>query len=399
MAAISKASRAGGNSNGRMMNCSVSIWLLLLTNLLVFQITYQASKSGSSIDFSSLQQTDLSQLTDLGKATAKISASGGAFNPLAVPEGSTQNLPSIRVQDKSEEKRERGIYGGEGDKSHLGGFTDIDLHGISPMVWKLLVEYFGVKSILDVGCGRGISTSWFVTHGVDALCVEGSHDAVMQSMLPDPSTQIVEHDFSRGPYWPAKTYDAVWCVEFLEHVGRNFHQNYLPVFRKAGIIFATKSNWGGWHHVEVHEDTWWIQKFELYGFKYSPELTQKVRQEAGKETSQKGTAPNGGTYNPQHLWLSIMVFLNPAVGALPQHHHLLAEDGCYDAASGVGKILHRKCGSDPHATEETALDSNWEALTLTDEMDRKWEELVKKNVQPVDDTTHIGARGVKASKI
>ncbi len=50
------------------------------------------------------------------------------------------------------------------------------------------------------------------------LCLEGSHDAVTHTYLPDPQKQVVEHDFSRGPYWPAKTYDAVWCVEFLEHV-------------------------------------------------------------------------------------------------------------------------------------------------------------------------------------
>lgn len=76
----------------------------------------------------------------------------------------------------------------------------------------------GIHSILDVGCGRGISTSWFIMNGMDTLCVEGSHDAYLNSVLPDKDKQMVEHDFSRGPYWPAKTYDAVWCVEFLEHV-------------------------------------------------------------------------------------------------------------------------------------------------------------------------------------
>ena len=100
--------------------------------------------------------------------------------------------------------------------------------------------------------------------------MEGSHDAYLNSVLPDKDKQMVEHDFSRGPYWPSKTYDAVWSVEFLEHVsfctwllqelfvsvlashphiyyisaskvGRNFHKNYLPVFRKAAILFVTHS--------------------------------------------------------------------------------------------------------------------------------------------------------------
>jgi 2-polyprenyl-3-methyl-5-hydroxy-6-metoxy-1,4-benzoquinol methylase len=103
-------------------------------------------------------------------------------------------------------------------KKHLGGFTVFDVNGVSPSVWKYMVETLGVHSLLDVGCGRGTSTTWFLKHGVDILCAEGSHDAYEKTFLPDPATQMVEHDFSRGPWWPEKTYDAVWAVEFLEHV-------------------------------------------------------------------------------------------------------------------------------------------------------------------------------------
>ena len=137
---------------------------------------------------------------------------------------------------------------------------DLDMEGISPSLWKGMLEYFGIKSILDVGCGKGISTTWFHTHGVDAQCVEGSHDAITQNIHPMKATKVVEHDFSRGPWWPEQTVDAIWCVEFLEHVGRNFHHNYLPAFRKAAFIIATHSTWGGWHHVEVHKIAWWKAK-------------------------------------------------------------------------------------------------------------------------------------------
>ena len=84
------------------------------------------------------------------------------------------------------------------------------MHGISPNVWSNMMTTYGVKSLLDVGCGRGLSTSWFQLHGADVLCVEGSHDAVERSVLPTES--VVEHDFSRGPWWPERTYDAAWAV-------------------------------------------------------------------------------------------------------------------------------------------------------------------------------------------
>jgi Methyltransferase domain len=142
-------------------------------------------------------------------------------NVLGIPAGEAKPLPSIRIEDPNEDAlRTAGStkYGGQGDKAHLGGFTLYDGFGVSPATWNDMMQYVGVKSIMDVGCGKGLSTLYFLEHGADVLCLEGSHDAVTQTYLPDPATQVVEHDFSRCPYWPAKTYDAVWSVEFLEHV-------------------------------------------------------------------------------------------------------------------------------------------------------------------------------------
>ena len=73
--------------------------------------------------------------------------------------------------------------------------------GVSPTLWKYLVTHVGIKSLLDVGCGRGISTSRFVTHGLEYVrCVEGSHDAILQSIVPNAEETVVEHGFSRGPW-------------------------------------------------------------------------------------------------------------------------------------------------------------------------------------------------------
>ena len=178
------------------------------------------------------------------------------------------------------------------DKAHLGGFTSFDYAGVSPTLWKHMVEWLGVKSLLDVGCGIGTSTSWFVTHGLDYVqCVEGSHDAVTKSLLPKlpqwKAGMVVEHDFSRGPWWPDRTVDVAWSVEFLEHVGRNYQHNYLTAFRKAALIFVTHSNWGGWHHVEVHDDKWWKARMEMMGFLYSDELTQMMKDEASKDKGRR----------------------------------------------------------------------------------------------------------------
>jgi len=140
------------------------------------------------------------------------------INPLGIPPGQAQNLPSVRIAEHAVDDK-RNNYGGKGDQKHLGGFTELDLQGVSPAVWRTMLKEFGVQSVLDVGCGRGISTSWFALHGCRVQCVEGSHDAVEQSIINKvvPGS-VVEHDFSRGPWWPKETFDAAWAVEFLEHV-------------------------------------------------------------------------------------------------------------------------------------------------------------------------------------
>jgi hypothetical protein len=311
-------------------------------------------------------------------------------NPLAVPKGQAKNLPSIRVEEAKHDENVdavRKIYGGAGDKAHLGGFTELDLQGVSPNTWRHMITDLNVKSLMDVGCGRGISTSWFFDHGVDILCVEGSHDAQHQSVLDHPETQMVEHDFSRGPWWPEKTYDAVWAVEFLEHVGLNFHFNYISTFRKAALLFVSSSRWGGWHHVEVHSDDWWILKYEAYGLKYSEELTTKVRSWAKEETHNKDgkKAPNGKNYNAQHVWLTMKVFINPVVAALPEHAHLFYQDGCFMGQNQP----NRPCVG---GALESEVPKEFRPIVLTPEMDQKWVSRIQRNIKmPQENTTKAGA--------
>jgi hypothetical protein len=208
----------------------VSIWVLLLTNLLVFQLTWN-SRRGDFDDRYELINKNLAALNTPVTASEVKPLSVSSSNDLssspwddyilAPPRGKSLALPSIRVA--KEDFKSENIYGGKGDKSHLGGFTDLDHHGVSPAAWKWMVTEVGVHSVLDVGCGRGISTSWFYFHGLDVLCVEGSHDAFENCVLPEPRKQMVEHDFSRGPWWPERTYDAVWYVTIM------FNRNFFAI--------------------------------------------------------------------------------------------------------------------------------------------------------------------------
>ena len=405
---------------------NVSLLFLLLSNILVFQLGRQSNESSSlsnkSGEGQQIFRTTANDETESDKhyaplmyrnlpaSTTSSNGSSGTGNGngnstigskpsidfdehsrieatdlssalLSIPRGEAKAMPSILVE---QEEVEHTTYGGKGDKKHLGGFVKIDVHGLSPATWQYMQQTVGVKSVLDVGCGRGISTTYFLMHGLDALCVEGSHDAYMQSVLPSKETQMVEHDFSRGPWWPAKTYDAVWCVEFLEHVGRNFQKNYLPAFRKAAMLFVTHSNWGGFHHVEVHQDDWWIAKMEMYGFHYNVDLTYKIRDIAKEEaTLRKGGIQPEEPYNGQHIWLNMLVFVNPAVAILPQHAHLMAEPGCFVTRSKSGQIQRRECGTGRGKGKETVLPEAFQPVKVDDPVQRQsqWEQHIRERLE------------------
>lgn len=237
---------------------------------------------------------------------------------------SPPNRPSEAVEPELQDVRQ-GHYGGKGDKRHLGGFTQNDTQGQSPSLWLWMIEDLGVQSMVDVGCGRGISTKYFLDHGVDALCVEGSSDALTNSLLP--RDRVVHHDFSLGPWWPAETLDVAWAVEVTEHIGRHLIRNYHPVFKRSALIFVTHSVWGGWHHVEVHKSWWWKARMEAQGFVYSSDLTRLAR---------KLTQPsNFDGFNAQHLFYHLQVFINPAVASLPKHAHLIAGPGCWATDANI----------------------------------------------------------------
>lgn len=348
---------------------------MFLSNALVFQL---ASLRAATDTSSSGADADRSH----GPPTDHSAASWDRQNPLSIPKGQAQNLPSVRVEEEHVEDS-RKIYGGSGDKKHLGGFTTIDLSGITPTAWSNIVEVYGVRSFIDIGCGRGISTRWFLEHGADVLCVEGSHDAVTKSFLPPD--RIVEHDFSRGPWWPEKTYDMAWSVEFLEHVSRQYHFNYVSVFRKAALIFVTSSRHGGWHHVEVHPDDWWIRKFESYGFRYDKNITGQVKQWVSRERGNKTlTAPNGRNYGASHVGTSLKVFVNPMVAALPEHAHLFPRNGCFKGYAPPGsefKSLTRPCGEgSSKAHLETKLPDEFVPLKLTPQMYENWHTAIKNGI-------------------
>lgn len=135
-----------------------------------------------------------------------------------------------------------------------------------------------------------------------------------------------------------------------------------------------------YHIYSFSKDDWWIRKYEAYGFKYDEKLTKQIRQVAKVENY--GGAlfpPTQQKYNPQHIFLSMKVFINPVVAALPQHAHLFGEFGCFISRSKS----NRKCGGVWDTKQlETPLDPSYYPYNLTPAQDEAWYQIVTANIPP-----------------
>ena len=140
-------------------------------------------------------------------------------------------LPSI--QSSKNDKKVASIH--DSYVSYFGMEKNWD--EMSPALWDFMLGPWAVKSFIDVGCGRGYTSKYFLDNGARVICVEGSQDAVAQSVLP--GRVIREHDFTRGPWLPDETFDVAWSVEFVEHVGRQYMPNYFPIFKKSALIMVS----------------------------------------------------------------------------------------------------------------------------------------------------------------
>eukprot|EP01083_Nonionella_stella_P003263 9295_1 len=217
--------------------------------------------------------------TQSGKLSWILSSIVSPSNQIA-PQVSSDTSESKRLA----QKRDVGdiVYGGGGiDPKHLGGFLHNDTKSYERELWEYIIPRYNITSVLDIGCGMGVSTLFFASkirkyiEWNNVLCIEGSHDAIQHSWVKNIT---IQHDYSLGPFWPSKVYDLAWSIEFLEHVNASFMDNYMATFKKAKLLLVSASPTGGWSHLNIQKKEYWIEKFESYGFIYDHALTKTCRE-------------------------------------------------------------------------------------------------------------------------
>jgi hypothetical protein len=153
---------------------------------------------------------------------------------------------------------------------YLGGHENVTQFDTG--AFDYLVSHFGVRSMLDIGCGLPGMVYYAKSKGIKAVGVDG-----------DPSIGhdfpvIVLHDYVRGPLYLGE-FDLGWSVEFVEHVEEQYIRNFMETFAGCRQVFITAAvpSQPGYHHVNCQLGDYWISRFEAAGFTLDREATDGVR--------------------------------------------------------------------------------------------------------------------------
>src|SRR5258708_5159152 len=139
---------------------------------------------------------------------------------------------------------------------------------------KLILDKFGPKSVIDIGCSSGIYLVPFKEAGMDYLGIDGAPGVGKWAM---PNFQVVD---LRQPWTPPHRFDLALCIEVLEHIKPEFADTVVDTIVKCAplaFVSAAHVGQGGEGHYNEQPFSYWQEKFVARGFIFDQGLTDTLK--------------------------------------------------------------------------------------------------------------------------
>lgn len=154
---------------------------------------------------------------------------------------------------------------------------DLFMCSLFPLkVLDIVISEVKPLSVLDVGCGTGLSLQYYLSKGIDAVGIENSDIAISQSAVKE---KIVKYNLNKELNLNRK-FDLVWCFEVIEHIHPDYEAAFLKTLTNHSsniLISAARPGQGGHGHFNEQLPGYWISKFKQLGYEYEEEFTEKLK--------------------------------------------------------------------------------------------------------------------------
>ena len=137
-------------------------------------------------------------------------------------------------------------------------------------ILDLTIDLFRPRTILDVGCGTGVSLDYFESKGIGVRGLEGSALAISKARH---AASIRQHDLN-VPIDLGQKFDLVWCFEVAEHIHPRYASSLLQTLTNHGdriLLSAARPGQGGLGHLNEQPPHYWIDHMVSRGFKLAKE--------------------------------------------------------------------------------------------------------------------------------
>lgn len=152
------------------------------------------------------------------------------------------------------------------------------------VIIPMLTAHLPIRSVLDVGCGRGVWLSVWKRHGVEDIAgVDG--DYVDRARLHIPADRFMAQDLAGG-FDLGRRFDLVSTLEVAEHLPPAASPGFVESLTRHGpmVLFsAAVPGQGGENHVNERSYAYWRGLFAAKGYRAFDPLRPTIHADARVE--------------------------------------------------------------------------------------------------------------------
>ncbi|MGD0272863.1 MAG: class I SAM-dependent methyltransferase [Gaiellaceae bacterium] len=142
-----------------------------------------------------------------------------------------------------------------------------------------ILNDFKAASVIDVGCGTGSLLEALRERGCEVFGLEYAKAALRYCRAR--GLNVAKFDLKKDVLNENRTFDVAVSMEVAEHLPETVADRYVDLLTRLSrivVLTAAPPGQGGTSHINEQPPSYWITKFQQWGFEHVEELSQRWRE-------------------------------------------------------------------------------------------------------------------------